>query len=65
MRCSASGMLASDNVNSCTCVIPKYIYSLTTTIFTSTNPIVNSIVGGDLYCTSALLNLCISLLYTM
>ena len=28
MRCSASGMFASDNVNSCTCVIRKSIYSL-------------------------------------
>ena len=57
MRCSASGMFASDNVNSCTCVIRKYIYSLTTRIFKSTNPIiVNSIVWGDVYCTSALRN---------
>ena len=31
MRCSASGMFASDNVNSCTSVIRKSIYSLTTT----------------------------------
>ena len=37
MRCSASGMFASDNVNSCTCVIRKSIYSLTTRIFKSTN----------------------------
>ena len=36
MRCSASGMFASDNVNSCTCVIWKSIYSLTTRIFKST-----------------------------
>ena len=64
MRCSARGMFATDNVNSCTCVIRKYIYSLTTRIFTSTNPIVKSIVG-DVYCTSALRNLWISLLYTM
>ena len=51
MRCSASGMFATDDVNSCTCVIRKSIYSLTTRIFTSTNPIVKSIVGGDVYCT--------------
>ena len=62
MRCSASGMFASDNVNSCTCVIRKSIYSLTTRIFKSTNPIVKSIVWGDVYCTSALRNRCISLL---
>ena len=39
MRCSASGMFASDNVNSCTCVIRKSIYGLTTRIFKSTNPL--------------------------
>ena len=65
MGCSASGMFATDNVNSCTCVIRKSIYSLTTRIFTSTNPIVKCIVRGDVYCTSALGNLWISLLYTM
>ncbi len=65
MICSASGMFATDNVNSCTCVIRKSIYSLTTRIFTSTNPIVKTIVGGDVYCTSALGNLWISLLYTI
>ena len=27
-KCSASGMFATDNVNSCTCVIRKSIYSL-------------------------------------
>ena len=30
MRCSASGMFATDNVNSCTCVIRKSIFSLMT-----------------------------------
>ena len=52
MRCSASGMFATDNVNSCTCVIRKSIYSLTTRIFTSTNPIiiVKSIWGGGATC---------------
>ena len=64
MRCSASDMFATDNVNSCTCVIRKSIYSLTARIFTLTNPIVKSIVGGDVYYTPALRNLWISLLYT-
>ena len=32
--------------NKCTCFIRKYIYSLTTMIFTSTNPIVKSIAEG-------------------
>ena len=54
MICSASGMFATDNVNSCTCVIRKSVYSLKTRIFMSTNPIVKSIVGGHVYCTSAL-----------
>ena len=65
MICSASGMFATDNVHSCTCVICKSIYCLTTRIFTSTNPIVKSIVRGDVYCTSALRNLWISLSYTI
>ena len=67
MRCNDSGMFSTDNVNYCTCVIRKSIYSLTTRIFTSTNPIVKGIVGGgsDVYYTSALRNLRISLLYTM
>ena len=65
MRCSASGMFATDNVNSCTCVIPKSIFSLMTRIALSLNPIVKSIVGGDVYCTSALRNLWTSLLYNM
>ena len=65
MRCSASGMFASDKINSCTSVIRKSINSLTTRIFKSTNPIVKSIVWGDVYCTSALRNRWISLLYTV
>ena len=65
MRCSASGMFATDNVNSCTCVIRKSIFSLMTRIALSLNPIVKSIVGGDVYCTSALRNLWTSLLYNM
>ena len=60
VRCSST-----DNVNSCTCVIRTSIYSLTTRIFTSTKPFVKSVVRGDVYCTSALRNLWISLLYTM
>ena len=46
MRCSASGMFATDNVNSCTCVIRKSIFSLMTRIALSLNPIVKSIVGA-------------------
>ena len=65
MRCSASSMFASDNVNSSTCVIRRSIYSLMTRIDTSLNPIVKSIVEGDVYCTSALRNLWTSLLYNL
>ena len=46
MRCSASGMFATDNVNSCTCVIRKSIFSLMTRIASSLNPIVKGIVGA-------------------
>ena len=63
LRCSASGMFATDNENSCTCVIRKSIYSLMTWIFSSTNPIVKSIVRGDVYCTSALRNLDLPIVY--
>ena len=65
MRCSASSMFASDNVNSSTCVIRRSIYSLMTRIDTSLNPIVKSIVEGDVYRTSALRNLWTSLLYNL
>ena len=54
MRCSANNMFANGNVNSCACVLRKSIYSLMTRIHASLNPIVNSIVRGDVYCTSAL-----------
>ena len=63
MRCSASGMFATDNVNSGTRVIRKSIFSIMTRIATSLNPIVKTIVGGDVYCTSAIRNLLSSLLY--
>ena len=63
MGCSASGMFATDNDNYCSCV-RKSIYSLTTRIFTSTNPVLKRIVGGDVYCTPPLRNVWISLLYT-
>ena len=46
MRCSASGMFSTDNVNYCTCVIRKSIYSLMTRIDTMLNPFVKSIVGA-------------------
>ena len=46
MRCSASGMFATDNVDSCTCVIRKSMFSLMTRIALSLKPIVKSIVGA-------------------
>ena len=65
MRCNgcASRMFATDKVNSCTCVIRKSIYTLMTRIWTLFSPILKSIVVGDVYCTSALHNLWILLLY--
>ena len=48
-----------------TCVILRSIYSLMTRIDTSVNPIVKSIVEGDVFCTSILRNLWTSLLYNM
>ena len=56
VRCSASEMFATNNVNSCTCVA-QICYSLTKRIFRSTYPIVKSIERGDVYCTAALRNL--------
>ena len=65
MRCSASNKFANGNVNSCACVLRKSIYSLMTRIHASLNPIVNSIVRGDVYCTSALRIQWVSQLYNM
>ena len=50
MRCSASRMFATNKINSCTYVIRKYIYSLMTSMDTSLNPIVKSIVGEAAMC---------------
>ena len=47
------------------CVMRRSIYSLMTRIDTSLNPIVKSILEGDVYCTSALRNLWTSLLYNL
>ena len=62
---SASNMFANGNVNSCACVLRKSIYSLMTRMHASLNPIVNSIVRGDVYCTSALRIQWVSQLYNM
>ena len=53
------------NVNYCACGLRKSIYSLMTRIHASLNPIVNSIVRGDVYCTSALRIQWVSQLYNM
>ena len=65
MTCSASNMFANGNVNSCACVLRKSIYSMMTRIHASLNPIVSSIVRGDVYCTSALRIQWVSQLYNM
>ena len=54
MRCSASGMFAAANVNSCSAVLRKCIYSLMTRISRSSNTIICNVVNGDLYLLSTL-----------
>ena len=54
MRCSASGMFAAANVNSCSAVLRKCIYSLMTRINRSSNTIICNVVNGDLYLLSTL-----------
>ena len=54
MRCSASGMFATANVNSCKAVFRKGIYSLMTRPGVSCNTIIANIARGDGHTTSAL-----------
>ena len=54
MRCSASGMFAVANVNSCSAVFRKCIYSLMTRISRSSNYIICNVVNGDVYRLSTL-----------
>ena len=54
MRCIASHMFATANVNSCKCVTRNAIYSLITRIDKSLNPAIQAIAIGDTYCTSKL-----------
>ena len=54
VRCSASHMFATANVNSCKCVIRKGIFSLMTRIDKSLNPIIQNIAISNMYCTSKL-----------
>ena len=52
MRCSASHMFATANVNSCKCVIRKAINSLITRTDKSLNPIIQNIAINYMYYTS-------------
>ena len=64
MRCSASGMFAAANVNSCNSVLENvYIYSLMTRTGVSRNTVLGNIVCGDVYRTSALRMRWISQMY--
>ena len=63
MRCSASHMFATANINSCKCVIRKAIFSLMTRIDKSLYPIIQDIAISDLYCTSKLQHQWILALY--
>ena len=65
MRCSASGMFATANVNSCNAVFRKGIYSLMTRTGVSCNTIIANIVYGDVHITSALRRRWISQLYNL
>ena len=52
MRCSSSRIFATDNVNSCTCDIRKYILTLRLMTRTETS-LRKEHCGGDVNCTSA------------
>ena len=63
MRCSASGMFATANVNSCNAIFRNGIYSLMTRTGVSCNIIIANIVYDDVHITSALRRRWISQLY--
>ena len=54
MRCSTSGMFAAANVNSCSAVLRKCIYSMMTRISRSSNTIIGNVANGDVYLLSTL-----------
>ena len=60
MRCSASGMFATANVNSCNAVFRKGIYSLLTRTGVSCNIIIANIVCGDVHCACVGFHNCIT-----
>ena len=65
MRCSASGMFAESNVDSCQAQIRRSIYSLRNRLDVSLNVIARSVVNSDVHITSSLHHTWIRTLYTI
>ena len=65
MRCNASEMFATFNVNSCTTSIRKSIYSLISRLGTYRNYIVRCIANSDVHIASMQNRLWLRLLYTV
>ena len=65
MRCSASGMFAESNVDSCQAQIRRSIHSLRNRLDVSLNVIARSVVNSDVHITSSLHHTWIRTLYTI
>ena len=57
MRCSASAMFASSNVDSCQARIRRYIYSLRCRLDVSSNMITHCVIHSDVHVASKLNNI--------
>ena len=65
MRCSASAMFASSNVDSCQARIRRSIYSLRCRLDVSSNMITHSVIHSDVHVASKLNNMWIATLYDL
>ena len=65
MRCSASAMFVSSNVDSCQARIRRSIYSLRCRLDVSSNLITHSVIHSDVHVASKLNNMLISTLYNL
>ena len=65
MKCSASAMFASSNVDSWQARIRRSIYSLRCRLDVSFNLITHSIINSDVHVTSKLYSICIATLYNL
>ena len=65
MRCSASAMFASSNVDSCQARIRRSIYSLRCRLDVSSNMITHSVIHSDVHVASKLNNMWIATLYNL